>query len=165
MTRKSPRELERALEHLDGATTGSSGKPFAERHYPPAVREYVYRLTRDVMGARREPIPGNISAPARLRRLLDTLREQYGIDADRDDAVIATLQEQASREGSAHWGASGVLMAAPVYGPALLDEADRARFDELRAAGRQDEADALLIRTVYHWLADEADARRMEGSP
>jgi hypothetical protein len=160
MTRKSKREIERALENLDagdGAIT--EGESFAEQHYSEPVTSFVHRTIREVLRLAYDPEIAN--ADDRARGLLATVREVYEIGEDRDDAVLATLDERAGSAKRAHWHPTDAFATAVAVGPRLLNESTRARFDSALEAGNDDIAAQLVVQAVYEWLAKQ-DGGRLE---
>lgn len=153
MTRKSKREIERALQDLSSTEqSATDGEPI-QKQYPDDIEEFVESLALDNLAYKIAP---NTSNPETTRRILKHLREEYGIDENRDDAVHATLRDRAGEVQSQYWNADDVIPAAIITGPALLDEADRERFEQLLDAGDDDEAADLIVDAAYDWLADGA---------
>lgn len=160
MTRRSKRELERAVEDLVEETESStSDETFADRHYSEGVRDFVYQVVRDTMVVTHNHELVNLNNPERTRRHLKSIRETYGIDDDRDDAVHSALRERAAEVQSKWWGPCDALSAAMVLGPALLSGDDREQFDELLDRGGEEQAAAMIVDAVYNELADRGSRR------
>lgn len=159
MTRKSRREIERALEDLSGGNA-TGGESFAEEHYSDSVTSFVHRTIRDVLRITHDPAVANSTEPARA--LLVTVREHYGLDEKRDDAVLSTLQKRAQRAESSYWMPTDAFGAAIAVGPAILDGDRRARFDSGLEAGEDDVAAVLIVQAVYDWLADSEGTLSVE---
>ena len=160
MTRRSRREIERALEDLSGGGNATSDESFAEKHYSDSVTSFVHRTIRDVLRLKYDSEVANSTEPARA--LLVTVRERYGIDEKRDEAVLSTLQKRAQRAESRYWMPTDAFGAAIVAGPAILGDDRRARFDSALEAGEDDVAAVLIVQAVYDWLADSEGTLSVE---
>jgi len=158
MTRRSKREIERALEKLGASDdTTDSAEPIAEQ-YPPQVADIVQETVRDIMRLTFDFQISNSEAPARA--LLPIVRETYDIDDDRDDAVLAALDDRGAQIGSGYWRRKDTFETALAAGPRLFDTAARDRFEGALKAGETDVAARLIVRTVYDALADQGGSRR-----
>lgn len=154
MTRKSKREIERALEDLGGGEQLARDSDPIQNQYSDDVEAFINSLALDNLAHKIAP---NADNPERTRRMLEHIREEYGIDEDRDDAVHAELRGRAAEVDSQYWTADDALLPAIICGPALLDPNDSAHFEELLDADDEDEAAEMIVDAVYHWLADRGD--------
>jgi len=159
VTRKSKRELERALEELGSGDAVRDGETFAERHYTTPVTSFVYQTTREVLRLTRNPEIANSDEP--IRGLLAVVRKHYGINDDRDDAVLETLRSRAVQAEGELSRPRDAFGSAIVVGPQLLEDADQERFAAAFEADRDDEAARLIVQAVYEWLASR-DGRPRE---
>lgn len=158
MTRKSKREIERVIEDLGGTddSPGSgSGETFADRHYSEPVASFVRQVALDLIRITHDPEIANSDRVAEA--FLEAVREEYGIDDDRDDAALEELQDRARRTSSEYWDAVAQFQSDVLTGPALLDGDARERFDEHLAADEEDAAAAMIVRRLYECLADLGD--------
>ena len=159
MTRKSKRELERALEEIAGGGDGvTAGESFAEQEYSDPVTTFVHSTMRDVIRLTHDPDIANREEPA--RGLLQRVREVYDIDDDRDDAVLAELEDRAARAEPSNWSRTDVFETSIVAGPALLETASRERFDDAVESGKDDLGVQLIVEAVYEWLAERGQDKR-----
>jgi len=173
MTRKSKRELATELDDLEadeeldsrdaaeGRSRGSSvsgNETFAERHYTEPVASFVYQTHREVARLGHDPEIANSDEP--IRGLLPVVREHYGIDDDRDDAVVEMLRSGAVLAEDAELRPTLTFGAVMTVGPQLLEGADEEWFADAFEDDRDDEAAQLIVQAVYEWLADQSDRRR-----
>ena len=159
MTRKSKRELERALEDLAGGDDGvTAGRSFAEQEYSEPATTFVHSTMRDVIRLTHDPDIANREEPS--RGLLQRVREVYDIDDDRDDAVLAELEVQAAKAEPSNWSRIDVFETSIAAGPALLDTTSRERFGDAIESGKEDLGAQLIVEAVYEWLAERGQDKR-----
>jgi len=155
--RRSERELERALEELNEAADDdpATGASLLREHYPDDVVALVHRVARDLMRiARRHPDESvNAPAPEATAAFLKHVREEYGIENDRDDAVRRALETLAG--GRDHWQPVDSFTMAPIaiakHDDVVTDGGDS--VTSLVDSGQEHEAEALLVRAAYDTLA------------
>ena len=158
MTRKSKRELERAVERLqnNGNGTATSYTPL-RNVYSEDVVQCIHSVARDVMRIihRNPDTDVNASEPEATTHYLELVREQYGIDEDRDEAVRVMLNKVAT--GNPHsypTNPHDVFLNAVLSIPShILVEDKNVSFEKLVADGREDRAKQLLVGRVYRCLA------------
>jgi len=154
--RRSERELERALEDLDEAAADPAvGASLLGEHYPDDVVALVHRVARDLMRiAHHHPDEiVNAPTPEATMAFLEYVREEYGIEDERDDAVCRTLETLAGRRN--HWQPVDSFSMAPIaiakHDDVATDDGDS--LSSLVAADQEREAEELLVRTAYNMLA------------
>ena len=162
MTRRSKRELERALEAFDDATP-TNDRPSLDEMYPGPVTTFIQCVARDLHRIRHQNPETIVNAPGpdATERFLVIVRDHYGIDEDRDDDVRQTLEESVA--GQEYHRPVDKFATAPVSVAAQFDLETPAgeTLTELVHTDREDEATQLLVHTVYDALA--ADGLHMEG--
>ena len=158
MTRRSQRELERALEELDIQTSERETTTEIEEHCSEDVVEFVYGLARDLLRISWHNADEvvNETEPEATLNYLELVREQYGIEDDRDEEVCQLLLDSTSQEK--YWDSIDSLSMGPVHVAARRhpETAAGKTLAELVDEGREEEAEQLLVKATYDLLA-EAD--------
>jgi hypothetical protein len=160
VTRRSKREIERALEDLDKHSADADDyTPAVKEKYSDEVVEVIYRVARDVLrlshrNADRMGI--NPSTAERTSAFLEGVREQYEITDDRDDAVLAGLDKAAATVDSRHWGPIDSFQTAVVSVPGEMDLATDGgdTLPDLVMVGDETAAEQLLVQQTYEMLAE-----------
>lgn len=160
MSRKSKREIERALEAFDD-TTPTNSRPPLDEVYSEAVARTIQRVARDLHRIRRQNPETIVNAPVEeaTSKFLSVVRDRYGIDENHDDAVRRALEESAV--GQEYHRPVDQFAIAPVSVAKEID-VEPAAGDSLTAlvnTGREDEAERLLVRMVYDLFADRGGLR------
>lgn len=167
MTRKSPREIEIALRKMeraqDGGPPGGSETVY-DRIDDDELAEYLKRIARELLAAIRYPDIVNLPEPERTKRLFETMREEYGIEEDRDEAVITALEGLPGVDYRMDVRSRFAILTSHVAEQHDLATADGETLAELVEAGRTDEADRLLFRETYDRLADSGGATAREAT-
>ncbi|KOX94241.1 hypothetical protein [Halorubrum tropicale] len=157
MTRRSKRELERALEELDIQTSERETTTEIEEHCSEDVVDFVYGLARDLLRISWHNADEvvNETEPEATLNYLELVREQYGIDDDRDEEVCQRLLDATSQEK--YWDSLDSFSMRPVYVAAHRDPETEAgeTLAELVDEGREEEAEQLLVEATYDLLAGE----------
>jgi hypothetical protein len=152
MTRRSKRELERALEEIDAENSRERTTPKIEEHCSEDVVEFVYDVCRDLFRIVNE------KEPEATWNFFQLVRKEYDVDDDRDDDIVPLLLDATSQEK--HWSPRDSFAAAPVRVATELDlETDAGEtLAELVDDGREEEAEQLLIGATYELLAADSGA-------
>lgn len=157
MTRPSKRELEREVEVLREVTaTGSLGSdsPPADEWYTEEVKRFVYGIGRDIIALGCTSSLGTIGNPERTVGILERVRERYGIDEDRDEAVHATLKRTAERADT-HWQADDSLAPSVIMFPHGFAAERREQWDRAFEGGDEELAACMIVQATYRSLADQ----------
>ena len=160
MTRRSKREIERALEDLDKQSAGANDyTPAVKEKYSDEVVEAIYRVARDILRLSHrnaDRMGSNPSTAERTSAFLEGVREQYGITDNRDDAVLAGLDKAAASTDSKHWGPIDSFQTAVASVPGEMDlETDHGdTLPDLVLAGDETAAEQLLVQRTYEILAE-----------
>lgn len=161
MTRKSKREIERALSEIANAETSGTGPAGDGRRlkdtHPDHVVTFVQTVFRDLLRIchQNPDTVVNVEDPESLHNYLDLVHDEYGIDGDRDDDVQAGFADAQVAE----WNHS---QAGTFASFALAVPVDGTTLEELVDADRQAEAERVLVGAMYELLADVGANEEME---
>lgn len=157
MTRRSQRELERALEELDIQTSERETTTEIEEHCSEDVVEFVYGLARDLLRIswHNADEVENETEPEATLNYLELVRKQYGIEDDRDEEVCQLLLDATSQ--GKYWDSRDSLSMGPVHVAAHRDPEteDGETLADLVDDGRDEEAEQLLVGATYNLFAGE----------
>jgi hypothetical protein len=163
MTRRSKRELERALEEIDVENSRERTAPKIEEHCSEDVVEFVYGVCRDLFRLSYRnagEIVNERDDAVATEQFLELVRDEYGIEPDsaRDERVLETLA--ASVKGDRHARPLDVFQTAPISVATHVDVRgkDGSELTELLDTGREDEAEEALIRSTYSLVAGDGGA-------
>ncbi|MFY4815477.1 hypothetical protein ACOJIV_22680 [Haloarcula sp. AONF1] len=155
MTRRSQRELERALEELDIQTSERETTTEIEEHCSEDVVDFVYGLARDLLRISWHNADEvvNETEPEATLNYLELVREQYGIDDDRDEEVCQLLLDATSQEK--YWDSLDSFSMGPVHVAAhrTPETESGETLAELVDERREKEAEQLLVKATYDLLA------------
>jgi len=162
MTRRSKREIKRALEQLDTVETSVSETSLEEYHSDDVVRT-VQALARDLLRIRYQNPDAIVNArePDATLTFLEIIRERYNIDDDSDEDVRLGLEDAvAGRDYST--SVDGFAMALfAIAKQADIETDDGESLEDLVDASREQIAERLLVRRTYETFAN-AGGRRSE---
>jgi len=167
MTRRSKREVERALEDLAEDSPEEPATTVFDRA-PDPLAEVLKNLTRDlilVFSDYPDEI-ANAPKPDATETYLEVVRDRYGIDEDRDAAVMrglddVTIIDMPDADSLTKFG----CMAPDIAEQSEVADADGYSLAELVEAGREAEAEDLLVQATYHALAEQLEVRTDAGEP
>lgn len=155
MGRRSKRELERATNRLEQTTNSVSEETVYDRLGEP-LGEFCMALARSLTTELGYSIDECVNGPddAANHRFFEVVRDEYGISVDRDQAVIRTLEDVGGAQFLQCWE------KFPFLPGQLLDHCEveskaGESVRELVEAGRCEEAEAVLVRATYDWLAGD----------
>jgi hypothetical protein len=156
MTRKSKREIERALADLERVDRPRPlRRSSLEESCDDAVVDFVHHVIRNLHQIQYRHPDSIVNAPSHeaITQFLERVRDEYGIEKDRDEDVRATLA--GAGEGINYWNEIDSFAVAP----ATVARRDPATgtgelLSDLVAAGDDDRAERLLIQATYDTLAD-----------
>lgn len=163
MTDEDLREALRRMERRFAAQTepvtvyDRVGEPLAD---------YLARVAREIMLVFSD-YPDEIAnapEPDATERAFEVYRERYGIDEDRDAAVIEALENYPKAEPWMDVRSRFGCLTSVFAEAADLETSDGETLEELVEAGRTDEADRLLVGETYDWLAERGGATAREAT-
>lgn len=161
MTRRSKREIERALEELDDSSRREGHAPRLRERYPDGVVRVIHGTARGLFGiCHRNPERiANAPEPEATEAFLDVVRSEYGIETDRDEAVRRWLAAAAANHPHMSPPDAFATATLTVAAEQDLSASTGESFEALVDAGREQDAAQLLVQTAYEALADEGGRR------
>ena len=157
MTRRSKREIERALEELDIQSSQRETTTEIEEHCSEDVVEFVYGLARDLLRIswHNADEVENETEPEATLNYLGLVRKQYGIKDDRDEQVCQLLIDATSQ--GKYWDSRDSFSMGPVHVAAhrAPETEDGETLADLVDDGRDEEAEQLLVGATYDLFAGE----------
>jgi hypothetical protein len=155
VTRKSKRELERALADLDEAGQPVAGPTSVQERYSGDVVDVIYATARAVLRIKYQHSDAIATAPTdqAVARFLEAVREEYDLDKSRDKRVSATLLSVTER--SPHWHPIDAFASALCVLAGRQEPTDEngTTLSTLVEVGDDQAAKRLLVRAAYGWLA------------
>ncbi|MFY4815476.1 hypothetical protein ACOJIV_22675 [Haloarcula sp. AONF1] len=156
MTRRSKREIKRAIEEIDVGRSQERTTPKIEENRSEVVVEFVYDVSRDLMSISWEngDKVTNAEDPAATLNYLEIVREQYDIDDDRDEKASQRLLDVAEKLSDRTY-LTFSMAPAHLAGHRDLETESGETLSELIDEGCDAKAEHLLVKESYDLFAGE----------
>jgi len=156
MKRPTRRQIGKRIERLENEGSrlrGGDGKTVYDRVSDP-LAEFLKKLARDLMMVFTD-YPDKIAnapEPDATKMYFQVVRDRYGIDEDRDEAVRRTL-EAPPADPEMDVRSRFAMATSSVAERNEVTTPDGESLEQLVDEGRVDEAERVLVRATYDLLA------------